>query len=93
MIILYNTCLISGYDLNQVNVYIGKVFENVGSLLFEEVEDNEKYHFMITGVNSVLGEKIEFLQVYYFLLLFCFLCKIIYIYDLLIYLIFRDTQM
>jgi hypothetical protein len=38
------------------------VFENVGSLLFEEVEDNEKYHFMITGVNSVLGEKIEFLR-------------------------------
>lgn len=69
----YNKCLIPGYDLNQVNVYIGKVFENVGSLLFEEVEDNEKYHFMITGVNSVLGEKIEFLQVYYFFLSFVFM--------------------
>ncbi|XP_052060514.1 uncharacterized protein LOC127700861 isoform X4 [Mytilus californianus] len=58
--VLHIVC--NGYDLNQVNVYIGKVFENVGSLLFEEVEDNEKYHYIITGVNSVLGERLEFLQ-------------------------------
>ena len=54
--------IFTGYDLKQVNLFVSKVFENVGSLVYEEVED-EKYSFSITGVLSSLGEKLEFLQV------------------------------
>ena len=58
-------CLLysAGYDLCQVNQYISKLFENVGSLVYEEAGENEKYNFMITGVQSELGEKLEFQQV------------------------------
>lgn len=63
----YNTntkCLThTGYDLNQVNLYINKLFENVGSIVFEEVEEEERYKFLITGVTSCLGERLEFNQV------------------------------
>ncbi|XP_069115919.1 uncharacterized protein [Argopecten irradians] len=58
--VLHLVC--NGYDLKQVNLFISKVFENVGSLVYEEVEDNEKYSFMITGVLSTLGERLDFLQ-------------------------------
>ena len=44
-----------GYDLCQVNQYISKLFENVGSLVYEEAPETEKYNFMITGVQSELG--------------------------------------
>lgn len=54
---------IAGYDLSQVNMYINKLFENVGSLVYDEVADNDKCNFMITGVQSSLGEKLEFQQV------------------------------
>jgi hypothetical protein len=53
----------AGYDLNQVNLYITKLFEHLGCLVFEEVEDNEKYNFVITGVDSALGERLHFQQV------------------------------
>lgn len=53
----------TGYDLNQVNLYINKLFENVGSIVFEEVEEEERYKFLITGVTSCLGERLEFNQV------------------------------
>lgn len=63
----YNTntkCLThTGYDLNQVNLYINKLFENVGSIVFEEIEEEERYKFLITGVTSCLGERLEFNQV------------------------------
>ena len=52
-----------GYDLCQVNQYISKLFENVGSLVYEEAAETEKYNFIITGVQSELGEKLEFQQV------------------------------
>ena len=55
--------LLTGYDLNQVNLYVSKLFENVGSLIYEEAGENEKYNFVITGVQSELGEKLEFQQV------------------------------
>ena len=58
-------CFFTGYDLNQVNLYVSKLFENVGSLVFEEAAENEKYNFTITGVQSELGEKLEFQQVWY----------------------------
>lgn len=47
-----------------MNQYISKLFENVGSLIYEETPENEKYNFMITGVQSELGEKLEFQQVH-----------------------------
>jgi len=53
----------AGYDLGQVNMYINKMFENIGSLIYEEAEDNDKCNFLITGVHSVLGEKLDFQQV------------------------------
>ena len=55
--------LFTGYDLNQVNMYISKLFENVGSLVYEEAPETEKYNFTIVGVQSELGEKLEFQQV------------------------------
>ena len=58
-----NFYLLTGYDLNQVNLYVSKLFENVGSLIYEEAGENEKYNFVITGVQSELGEKLEFQQV------------------------------
>ena len=54
---------LTGYDLSQVNLYISKLFEHLGSLVFEEVEDNDKYCFIITGVDSALGERLHFQQV------------------------------
>ncbi|XP_056010102.1 uncharacterized protein LOC125667097 [Ostrea edulis] len=58
--VLHIVC--NGYDLNQVNLYINKLFENVGSIVFEEVEEEERYKFLITGVTSCLGERLEFNQ-------------------------------
>ncbi|XP_076457719.1 uncharacterized protein LOC143291635 isoform X3 [Babylonia areolata] len=58
--VLHIVC--NGYDLNQVNLYISKLFEHLGSLVFEEVEDNDKYGFIITGVDSALGERLHFQQ-------------------------------
>ncbi|XP_070202269.1 uncharacterized protein [Littorina saxatilis] len=58
--VLHIVC--NGYDLNQVNLYISKLFEHLGRLVFEEVEDNDKYCFIITGVDSALGERLYFQQ-------------------------------
>ena len=58
-----NCLLFPGYDLNQVNLYINKLFENVGSITFEEVEEEERCKFLITGVTSCLGERLDFNQV------------------------------
>ncbi|XP_053409232.1 uncharacterized protein LOC123561373 isoform X4 [Mercenaria mercenaria] len=58
--VLHIVC--NGYDLGQVNLYISKLFENIGSLVYEETDDNDKYNFMITGVQSALGEKLHFQQ-------------------------------
>nr|KAG5694043.1 hypothetical protein BaRGS_025622 [Batillaria attramentaria] len=58
--VLHIVC--NGYDLNQVNLYISKLFEHLGSLVFEEVDENEKCSFIITGVDSALGERLHFQQ-------------------------------
>ncbi len=56
--------MVVGYDLRQVNMYISKLFENVGSLVYNEVEDEDlKYNFLITGIQSHLGEKLPLKQV------------------------------
>ncbi|KAK3108743.1 hypothetical protein FSP39_014630 [Pinctada imbricata] len=54
--------LFVGYDLSQVNLYISKLFENVGSLVFEESEEEDRHRYTITGVMSALGERLDFNQ-------------------------------
>ena len=46
-----------------VNLYISKVLQNVGCLVWEEVDDQERYSFIITGVQSALGERMILDQV------------------------------
>ena len=46
-----------------MNQYISKLFENVGSLVYEEAPETEKYNFMITGEQSKQGDKLECQQV------------------------------
>ena len=46
-----------------MNQYISKLFENVGSLVYEEAPEKEKYNFMITGEQRELGDKLECQQV------------------------------
>ena len=55
--------MLAGYDLNMVNLYISKVLQNVGCLVWEEVDDQERYSFIITGVQSALGERMILDQV------------------------------
>ena len=53
----------NSYDLLQVNLYVNKLFANVGALVHKEVEDNDRSHFQITAVKSALGEKLPFKEV------------------------------
>ena len=46
-----------------VNLYISKLLENVGCLVYEETDDSDKYSYIITGVQSTLGERLLFDQV------------------------------
>ncbi len=69
--VLHIVC--NGYDLKQVNLYINKLFENIGSLIYEELDEGDKCLFQITGVQSALGERLNFKQVKY-------LCNIILTY-------------
>ncbi len=57
------TMFVIGYDLKQVNLYINKLFENVGSLVYEELDESDKSLFQITGIHSSLGERLTFKQV------------------------------
>ena len=52
-----------GYDLMQVNLYINKLFENVGNLVYEEVDDSDRCIFQVNGVQSSLGETLIFEEV------------------------------
>ena len=53
----------NSYDLKQVNLYINKLFANVGMLVHKEVADGERMMFQITAVKSALGEKLPFREV------------------------------
>ncbi|KAK2190793.1 hypothetical protein NP493_68g02023 [Ridgeia piscesae] len=47
----------NGYDLSCVNQYISKLYENVGALVHEDIEDSEKkWNTQITAVSSHQGE-------------------------------------
>ena len=55
--------MFTGYNVSQVNLYISKLLENVGSLVHEPLTDHDTCHFQITGVQSFLGERLIFNQV------------------------------
>lgn len=57
---IYNN--LSGYDPKQINRYINKLFENIGSLTYQEADDSTKYLYVITGVQSLLGEVLHLKQ-------------------------------
>ena len=53
-----------GYDLRQENLFLSKLLENVGSVVYNNLEDSDKpVLFEITGVLSTMGEKLPFNQV------------------------------
>ncbi|XP_064650622.1 uncharacterized protein LOC135502065 isoform X3 [Lineus longissimus] len=58
--VLHIVC--NGYDINQVNLYMNKLLENVGCLIYDKLEDCETCNFQITGVQSALGEKLSFIE-------------------------------
>ncbi|XP_033103095.1 dynein heavy chain 9, axonemal-like [Anneissia japonica] len=58
--VLHIVC--NGYDLNMANLYLPKLFENMGRLVFEEAPEDLEAHFQVTGVLSNLGEKLPLKQ-------------------------------
>eukprot|EP00057_Strongylocentrotus_purpuratus_P006394 XP_011660868.1 PREDICTED: dynein beta chain, flagellar outer arm [Strongylocentrotus purpuratus] len=60
--VLHIVC--NGYDLNQVNLYLPKLFENLGRLEFENnASEAAECNFQVTGLTSMLGEKLPLKQV------------------------------
>ena len=57
--------VVTGYDLNCVNRYISKLYENIAALVYEEREDGEKKWLnLITSVRSFEGETLQLSQVF-----------------------------
>lgn len=52
-----------GYDPGLVNPYLPKVLENLGALVYEEIENEGQVYFSITAVVSSHGEKLALKQV------------------------------
>lgn len=46
-----------------MNLFVNKMFENVGGLVYEEVDDSDKCIFQVKGVRSALGEVLTFSEV------------------------------
>ena len=65
-----------GYDPSLVNPYLPKVLENLGALVYEELENEGQIYFNITSVVSSHGEQLMLKQVNvvgnWFLYLLCF---------------------
>ena len=55
--------LSQGYDPGLVNPYLPKVLENLGALVYEEIENEGQVYFSITAVVSSHGEKLALKQV------------------------------
>ncbi|KAH9514965.1 hypothetical protein Btru_021540, partial [Bulinus truncatus] len=53
----------NGYDLSLVNLYISKLLQNVGSLVYDEADETDPFNFVVTGVQSALGERLMFGQI------------------------------
>ncbi|XP_071959570.1 uncharacterized protein [Antedon mediterranea] len=58
--VLHIVC--NGYDLNMANLYLPKLFENMGRLEFEEAPEDLEAQFQVTGVLSNMGEKLPLKQ-------------------------------
>ena len=55
---------IPGYDLSQVNLYLPKLFENLGRLEYENNQSEAaECNFQVTGLVSTLGERLPLKQV------------------------------
>ena len=52
-----------GYDPALVNPYLPKVLENLGALVYEEIENEGQVYFNITAVVSSHGEQLTLKQV------------------------------
>lgn len=53
----------NGYDLTQVNLYINKLFANMGMLVFKDLEEGERSVSHIVAIKSSLGEKLPLKEV------------------------------
>ncbi|XP_066025345.1 uncharacterized protein [Pocillopora verrucosa] len=58
--VLHIVC--NGYDPGLVNPYLPKVLENLGALVYEEIENEGQVYFSITAVVSSHGEKLALKQ-------------------------------
>lgn len=56
-------CCLLGYDPALVNPYLPKVLENLGALVYEELENEGQIYFNITSVVSSHGEQLMLKQV------------------------------
>ena len=55
-----------------MNLYISKLFENIGCLVYNEVNDEDlKFNFTITSVQSHMGEILPLKQVRYLCIILC----------------------
>lgn len=56
-------CSLLGYDPALVNPYLPKVLENLGAVVYEELENEGQTYFNITSVVSSHGEQLMLKQV------------------------------
>ena len=55
-----------------MNFYISKLFENIGCLVYNEVNDEDlKFNFTITSVQSQMGENLPLKQVRHLFITLC----------------------
>ena len=65
-IIMTDTCCcfcFPGYDPALVNPYLPKVLENLGTLVYHEIDNEGQMYFSITSVVSSHGEQLVLKQV------------------------------
>jgi len=60
---LFAFTLVSEYDMADVNEYIGKLFANIGRLIYQRVDDGVKVVYHIEGVESHHGQTLKLTQV------------------------------
>ena len=53
----------TGFDLENMNRFIGKLFENIKELVFEKTENDDRCVYKITAVNSETYERLDLLEV------------------------------
>ena len=63
LLLLFFCCSLSGYDPGLVNPYLPKVLENLGALVYDEIDNEGQIYFNITAVVSSHGEQLALKQV------------------------------